>query len=403
LRFPLPSRSFSRRHHEKGKKNETLWQGSFQILQDEKTEAIGEFPRRVQLGDVLGITPTHKILASANGIVEQHEDNNQKYFKLTQDGNLETKALYIEPNLDSNGFLNLLEKNGIYSLDFPQTALWNYLSAFAKVSDSELVLSTHTNRISPNYTKILQTDFAKEIVALEQFLSSIFPNKKIISFLEPSKNKFLSKYKFPLGKPEYFLQKALKKNIYGEIQSDKSKMFFLGGETIWHLIRALYYDIPFTKRHLAVECVDRSGRVDGRERYFLISNGQSFRFLDKIFFKKYKYISLNSFDKSSRIMMRSEEYFYNIYKDADLILSVNHPKKNIELPCTECNDCDAICPTHANPQALIHNRSKFYFQSCIECGLCDFYCPSGIDFRSKIKLAKETLSEANQEREHIHA
>jgi Na+-translocating ferredoxin:NAD+ oxidoreductase RnfC subunit len=102
-------------------------------------------------------------------------------------------------------------------------------------------------------------------------------------------------------------------------------------------------------------------------------------------------------------MMRSEEYFYNIYKDADLILSVNHPKKNIELPCTECNDCDAICPTHVNPQALIHNRSKFYFQSCIECGLCDFYCPSGIDFRSKIKLAKETLSEANQEREHIHA
>ncbi|NCN08670.1 MAG: 4Fe-4S dicluster domain-containing protein [Leptospira sp.] len=388
MRFPLPSRSFSRRHHEKGKKNETLWQGSFQILQDETTDSFGDFPRRVQLGDVLGITPTHKILSSANGIVEQLKENNQNYFKLTQDGSLESKHNFIEPKLDANGFLNLIEKNGVYSLDYHKTALWNYLTEFAKGEENELVLSSHTNRISPNFTKILQSDYPNEVANLDNFLSSIFPNKKIHNFLDPTKNKITGRYKYPLGIPDYFLQKELQKNIYGIDKSDKGRIFFLGGETIWHLIRCLYYDIPFTKRHLAIECVDGNGRIDGRERYFLISNGQSFRFLDKIFFKKYKYLSLNSFDQPSRIMKRSDEYFYNIYEEGHLILSVNHPRQNRELPCTECNDCDAICPTQADPQALIHNRSEFYIESCIECGLCTFYCPSGIDFRSKIKDLK---------------
>ncbi len=385
MRFPITSRTFSRRHHEKGKKSETLWQGSFQIILDPTSEILGEFPRRVQLGDSIGQNLGQKILAPANGIAELIQTTESSYFKISQDGNLEQKPEYQELIFDLNTFLNHIEKNAIYSLDFPGQSISRYLSSFNSTQDSELVLSPHANRSSPNYPNILQKEFAQEIESLSNLLQKIFPNKKIHNFLSPNSNKTIKKYSFPLSSPKYFLYDFMKKKVLGSNPEDEKKMFFMGGETIWHLIRALFYDIPFTKRHLSVECVDRYGRIDGKDRYFLISNGQNFRFLDKIFYKKYKNLSLNTVFEPARILRRDQDYYFNIFLDSNLILSVNQPKKNSELPCTECNDCNSFCPTQADPQKLLAKRGGFKLDQCIECGLCSFYCPSGIDFRSRIQ------------------
>lgn len=48
------------------------------------------------------------------------------------------------------------------------------------------------------------------------------------------------------------------------------EVLYLGAETIYHLLRKLYFGEPFTKRHLAVFLVDRKGRMDLEPRqYFL--------------------------------------------------------------------------------------------------------------------------------------
>ncbi len=385
MRFPITSRTFSRRHHEKGKKSETLWQGSFQISVYPTTEILGEFPRRVRLGDTLGQNLTQKILSPVNGIAELIQTTESSYFKISQDGNLEQKPQYQETVLDKNTLLNLIERNAVYSLDFRNQSISNYLSLFNSTENSELVLSPHANRSSPNYSDVLQKEFASEIEQLVILFQKVFPNKKIHNFLSPNSNKIIKKYSFPLSSPKYFLFDFMKKKVLGSDPEDEKKIFFIGGETIWHLIRAIFYDIPFTKRHLSVECVDRFGRIDGKDRFFLISNGQSFRFLDKIFYKKYKNLSLNTVFEPARILSRDQVYHFNIFSDSNLILSVNQPKKNSELPCTECNDCNSFCPTQAEPQKLLQSRGGFKLDHCLECGLCSFYCPSGIDFRSRIQ------------------
>jgi ferredoxin len=380
LRFPRPNRSFSRRHHEKGEKSETLLEGSFQLKNLKNSTLVGEYPRRVSIGDVLAHSGNQNILSPVNGIVNSVLEGENPYLIITQDGGIESPLEFKEFSPDLTAFLSVLEKNGLYSLDFDGIFLSEYFRKFQNVANSELVLSPFTKSQTPDFYKILSRDFPKEIQLLVELLGKIFPDKKVISYLE---SKSL-KYRYPMGIPDYFVDQVAGYSLLGDEPKDQGRIFYLGGETIWHLIRGIFYDLAFTKRHLSVFCVDKNGSLDGKERNFLLSNGQSLQFLDRIFAKKYKYYSLDNFFSPSRILDKAEPHYFNIFEDSSIVFYMAKPKKHSELPCTECWECSYHCPTLANPIGLILSTETFFDSSCVYCGLCTVHCPSGIDLRKRI-------------------
>ncbi|MCC5816472.1 MAG: hypothetical protein JJT78_17105 [Leptospira sp.] len=385
MRLPKSFRSFSRVRHEKGEKNETLIEGSFFLRAKEGIRLVGEFPRRVFMGDCLAFLNDRKILSPANGIVifETNEDKN--YLKITQDGGLEPPHEFQDVTADQNYFFNLLDKNGIFSLDFEDTPLVNYLKNFWTTDNSELILSPFSKWNSPNFQNLVNKDYHKEWELLLVLLEKIFPGKKIHNYWSHKNLKFA----YPSGTPDYFSDRIAGFSILGKEPKDLGRIFYLGSETIWHLIRGLYYDLPFTRRHLSVYCVDKQGRMDGRERHFLLSNGQSFQFLKGIFAKEYEYYSLDHFYNPSNILSKNEEHYFDIFENSSVVFYMSSPKKHSPLPCTECNECNINCPTSANPMGLIAGMEEFEPKLCIHCGLCNLYCPSGIDLREKIMSFQE--------------
>lgn len=380
MRFPRTIRSFSRIHHEKGEKNETLIEGSFYLGLTEKARLVGEYPRRVRLGDCLAYVEDCKLLSPANGIAVQERIRNNNFLKITQDGGLEPPHEFNQVPEDQNTFFNLLDKNGLHSLDFENTSLVTLFKNFSSVKNSELILSPFSLYQSPNFQELVWKDYRKEWDFLVGLLEKIFPDKKIHNYW----NQENLKYSYPMGIPDYFSDRIAGFSILGENPKDVGRIFYLGSETIWHMIRGLYYDLPFTRRHLSVYCVDRAGRIDGRERSFLLSNGQSFRFLQEIFAKDYNYYSLDHFFNPTKIYYKDDNQFFDIFEDSTVAFYTSPPKPTTELPCTECNECSYHCPTLANPSALMSEISDFDVKSCVFCGLCNLYCPSGIDLRKRI-------------------
>lgn len=383
MRIPRPERKFSYTRSRKKDRNEYLLEGSFQIALPDEIRFIGEYPRRVHLGDSLGIHGKQKILSPANGIAEIISlDFGEKAFRVTQDGSLEPKKEFQNQNYDLNSFLNRLEKSAVYSLDFEDLPLAEYLGEFAKRPDAELVISPFTRFEGPNFRSILQKDYPEELELLSGLLMKVFPKQKIKNFLPDTK----IQYKYPMGIPDYFSHKLGGYDILSPEKKDAGRVYYLGAETIWHLIRSVYFDIPFTKRHLTVKYVNKSGQIERRERIFLLSNGQSFQFLEKLFSFPYETYSLDELFQPSRIFSKNEEYFFNIFQDHSLVFFEKKPVKARESICTECMECNQYCPTSANPVSLVRSGlGSFSSHSCIQCGLCTIYCPSGIDLRSRIR------------------
>ncbi|WCL48748.1 4Fe-4S dicluster domain-containing protein [Leptospira sp. GIMC2001] len=342
----------------------------------------------MRLGDPIAFVGNRKILSSSNGIAEFNAGE-RNYFKITQDGGLENKNEFIDENFNSNGFFNRLEKNGIYSLDFPDTPLWDYLSQFASTANAELILSPYSRNRSPDFQKLIQNDYSNELKLVENLFTKLFPERKIHSYfhLDPKK------YSYPMGIPNYFIEYIAGFKVLSNL-NDSNRIFYLGSETIWHLIRALYFDLAFTKRHLAVFCIDSNGSLDARERNFLLSNGQSFQFTEKLFKKKYKSFSIGNFFQPTEILTNVKDHYFDIYEENSLTFYQSKPRDFLELPCTECFDCNTFCPTGANPLGLILNNREFQKNLCVECGICTALCPSGIDIQKKILVSK--LGNANE-------
>lgn len=383
MRFLRSKRSFALRHHEKGQKNETLLEGSFCLPMGKDNRLIGEYPRRVGVGDVLAFCRNRKILSPANGIADSRIQVGETSLFITQDGSLEPKHSYREPSRELTSLLSNIDENSIYSLDFPgaqDIPLSEYLADFSQNSGATLVLSPFSRIGSPDFQKILLRDYSTEIHHLVGLFTELFPKQKIRSYLEDSN----LRYSYPMGIPDYFCHRIAGYSILGEKARDRGRVYYLGGETIWHLVRSLYFGIPFTRRHLSVFCVDRHGRLDGKERSFLLSNGQSFDFLTGIFAKEYNTYSLDHFFFKGEILDRTSRHYFNIFETSSIVFYAAKPKEFSELPCTECWECSYHCPTQANPIGLVLAEERFSASHCVHCGLCSIHCPSGIDLRKRM-------------------
>lgn len=379
--FPRLPRAFARKFHKTENKKERTIQGQFLIPVPAGSVLSDSYPARVTHGQVMLAHNGKKVLAPVNGVASLTPD--QKYFQIKQDGSWSTTSPYHSRNYDFSALLEAFDAGALYSLDLIETPLKDYFQKFNRDSNFKIVLSPFCRYQHLDFEEMILRDMKDAYLSFIELLRSIFPKAEISNFFEVSNLDF----EHPNGIPEYFLHKQFQTPV------DKTRksligyeVLFLGAETIFHILRKLYYDEPFTKRHLAVFLVDRKGRMDLEPRQFFLTNGQSLAFIPANLDKRYKIASFETvFEEVNPMDVGSLGYF-NIYEHCSITLYEKLPASRKEFSCIDCMECNNYCPTNANPVQLIKGKTEeFEKDLCVSCGICTVYCPSGIDIRKRIE------------------
>lgn len=379
--FPRLPRAFARKFHKTENKKERTIQGQFLIPVPAGSVLSDSYPTRVTHGQVMLAHNGKKVLAPVNGVASLTPD--QKYFQIKQDGSWSTTSPYHFRQYDFPTLLESFDLGALYSLDLIETPLKDYFQKFKKDSTFKIVLSPFCRYQHLNFEEMILRDMKESYLAFNELLKQIFPKAEVSNFFEqPSLD-----FEHPNGIPEFFLHKQFHETV------DKTRkslfnhdILFLGAETIFHILRMLYYNEPFTKRHLAVFLVDRKGRMDLEPRQFFLTNGQSLAFIPANLDKRYKIASFQTVFEEVKPMDVSSLGYFNIYEQYSITLYEKLPASRKEFSCIDCLECNNYCPTHANPVQLIKGRvEEFEKSQCISCGICTVYCPSGIDIRKRIE------------------
>ncbi|BDA77677.1 oxidoreductase [Leptospira kobayashii] len=382
--FPRLPRTFTRKFHKAENKRERTIQGSFLIAVPSGSKITEIYPKRVSLGEVLIDSGALRILAPVNGVATLTEDGT--HFQIKQDGVWKTSSPFQNRNYSFAEVLEKFVEGALASLDFPNLSLLKLFSSFSPENHFKIVISPFTRYNHLSFDEMIVAEMKEPLDQFLLLLKSTFPKAEILSHIDSGK----IPYSHPLGIPEFFIHKITGEDIPSvNEQIQNNRILFLGPETIYHILRSLYYDEPFTRRHLSVCLVDRKGRMDTESRQFLLTNGQSLDFIRQNNDKRYKVASFQSmFDSVNALDINSLGNF-NIYEHYLLLLYERLPVVRNEFACIDCNECNTYCPTNANPFALVKKRFEdFEKESCIECGICTVYCPSGIDIRSRILEVK---------------
>jgi Pyruvate/2-oxoacid:ferredoxin oxidoreductase delta subunit len=344
-----------------------------------KLLAFGDFPRRVSIGEILFKDDKNKILSPVNGIISKEGEENSVHLRI--DGELNYRAKFEKKEFTYLELKNKLEALAIVSLDFPNLRLIDQLDLFNASEDSIVIYAPYTKENFLDYHgKILEHN-KPEFDALKQNLGKIFSKSKTLDFMSTEK----LEYSYPDGSPRYFLYKHCDMNIHGEFPFEK--ILYLGPETIYYLIQALYFNVPFQERFLSVTIINRKGLLEGDTKVYRVKNGTNlFEFLQMIRDTyKYKYYTINSFYDKQPVYEIGSDFIFDIYRHHALIICEEMYRESEEDSCIECNDCSYFCPVSANPRVLLeNNKSSFRKDICLECGLCSVFCPSHIDFSVKI-------------------
>ncbi|MCW7468510.1 ATP-binding protein [Leptospira kanakyensis] len=322
-----------------------------------------------------------KVLAPVNGVASLTSD--QKYFQIKQDGSWSTSSPFQSKKYDLPSLLEAFDTGALNSLDLIETPLKDYFQKFNKDSAFKIVLSPFCRYQHLNFEEMILRDMKDAYLSFIEQLRLNFPKAEISNFFEDQNLDF----EHPNGIPEYFLHKQFhtpvdktRKSLIGY------EVLFLGAETIFHILRKLYYNEPFTKRHLAVFLVDRKGRMDLEPRQFFLTNGQSLAFIPTNLDKRYKIASFETVFEEVKPMDVGSLGYFNIYEHYSITLYEKLPATRKEFSCIDCMECNNYCPTHANPVQLIKGRvGEFEKNLCVSCGICTVYCPSGIDIRKRIE------------------
>ncbi|MCB1178984.1 MAG: hypothetical protein KDK36_15470 [Leptospiraceae bacterium] len=350
-----------------------------------KFNIVGDFPRRVEIGEVLLKNGDFKVLSPVNGIV--HHDKEFFTLNLRIDGELNYK-----PNFEKKDFTFLelkekLDSKGTISLDFPTIPLSKLLDVFTASEGSKVVLAPFTSENFIDYRERILQKFRVEYDAFKSTISKIFNKSEIIDFILDKKD--IDFYAYPEGKARYFLYKYCDEPMMGEVPAER--ILYLGPETIYHALLALYYNMPFHERYISVTIINKKGLLEGESKIYTIKNGTNLTHFLELIREEYgyKYFTINSFYEKQPVYEIGADFIFDIYKHYALIICEEMLSSKAEMICIDCNDCSYFCPVSANPRALLDkDNSDFNKEICIDCGLCSVFCPSKIDFASKILNVK---------------
>ena len=334
---------------------------------------FGEFPRRVSQGEPVLHRGNCKILSPVNGIAR----NNPQGISISIDGNLQQKKNPENRDFSFGEILEKMEKYAVVSLDFPCKTLADYFQQ-AKEKDFDLVISPFSASGQINFAELIQTEFLHEFNQFKVNLMTVFRNSAFSDFLGPGK----LRYKHPDGIAEYFIKSYT--------QYDPQKTLFLGAETVYYLLRALYQNIPFYQRYITVQFVTETGRLKTGEEIYLLLNGQSLSFLKSKIPDRYKYFTTNSIYDRNKKHDRNELFFIDILKHHSLLF---FPEEKTHFSgCLDCMECNYLCPTNSFPYSLVRSLDMFSLERCIDCGICTVHCPGNIDISKKIQETRNGYS-----------
>lgn len=379
--FPRLPRAFARKFHKTENKRERTIQGQFLIPVPTGSEITDSYPTRVTHGQVMLSHNGTKVLAPVNGVATLTAD--QKFFQIKQDGSWSTSSIYQFKSYDFSSLINAFDEGALASLDIVEMPLKDYFLKFKSNPSIQIVLSPFSRYQHLDFEEMILTSMKEAYSSFIELLKTTFPKVEVKNFFEIPTLKF----EHPNGIPEYFLHKQFQWDVKKAKKSLQSnEILYLGAETIYHILRKLYFGEPFTKRHLAVFLVDRKGRMDLEPRQFFLTNGQSLAFIPANLDKRYKIASFDTVFEAIQPMDVNSLGYFNIYEHYAITLYEKLPAVRKEFSCIDCLECNQYCPTQANPFQLIKGKiEEFDKEKCVSCGICTVYCPAGIDIRKRIE------------------
>jgi ferredoxin len=355
--------------------------GPFHFLLSHDSVLIGEYPRRVSIGEILYTTNSHKTLSPVEGLAYSKPENN--LLQIYVDG-----ALASIPNRDKNEFSQLAELTeridelALPSIDF-KVPLKEYFDRFQNKTPKGIVFSPFTRNNTLDYHSLILKEFGDDLGEFISLFNKLFPSIPIYDFVQNRPN---FSFQHPFGIPEFFIRKFVMGGQYSRSKKEEDDYIYFGAETLYHFLKGYFFGIPFTRRMCIVHLFSRSGNLSRQKYVFNLMNGQSLNFISSKFKEKFKFFSFDYIYDEPKFEEFNKKYYYDIEKHSDIVLYPKGPSTQIEFPCTGCLECNYFCPTHANPFSLVFdNANNFKLDSCIECGICSVYCPSGIDLKKKIE------------------
>lgn len=350
-----------------------------------KLSVVGDFPRRLNIGDTIFEDNSIKVISPVNGIANYFPSTSS--VKFTIDGELNFRPTEYNGDYSLQSIQDKIKKSGLVSLDFPGQSLAALFASLIPDRDSFILFSPFTKENLIDYKSKVFELYKNELIKLKKNIASIFPNVNTIDFLTEKK----INYSYPEGNPRYFLHKYVGIDMAKDFPH--SRFLYLGPETIYHLIRALYWNVPFHERYVSVNIINQSGTLEGETKAFLLKNGINLADFLNSFQTKYKYFTVNSFYDKQPVYEIGTEFIFDIYKHHSVIICDRIHFEKSEKFCTDCNDCSYYCPVSANPRAILErDKSAFNSSVCLECGICSLLCPAHIDLSTRINEVKQGVS-----------
>ena len=349
----------------------TILEEDLFIRRKEKMEPWGEFPRRVLSGEPIFEIDHCLVLSPVNGIAR----NTESGISITQDGLLQQRQLSEKKEFSYDEILDKVRAMSIISLDFPCQPLVGLFQK-AKTEEFDIIFSPFSRTNNIDFAAMIMNELKDEFMQFKGNLMTVFRGSPFKDFIGPAN----LKYQYPDGIPEFFIQKFTDTSVIPD------KTLYLGAETIYHMLRALYLNIPFYQRYITVNFADKWGNVDIGNEAYLVFNGQSLNFIKNKIPAKYNYFTYNSFYESNEVFSRDDQFYIDIFRDYSITF---FEKKYERSPvCLDCNYCNYLCPVGANPYLLVSRESGFKKELCFDCGICSVHCPGGVNLRQKIKDVK---------------
>jgi ferredoxin len=350
-----------------------------------KFVVVGEFPRRVEIGEVLLKNGEFKVISPVNGIATY--DTEKVTLNLRIDGELNFKPTFEKKDYTFLELKSKLDIKGLVSFDFSSLNVSKLLDSFTGKEGSKIVFAPFTSENFIDYKSRILEKYRVEFDAFKTNLTKIFHKSTVFDFI--SEKKEIDSFSYPDGKPRYFLYKYCQEEMLSEVPLER--ILYLGPETIFHILLAIYHNIPLHERIVSVTIINKKGLLEGESKIYRIKNGTNLTEFLNLIRKQYgyKYFTINSFYEKQPVYEIGADFVFDLFKHHSLIICEQMLSGNQETICIDCNDCSYFCPVSANPRALLDkDNSDFNKDICIDCGLCSVFCPSQIDFSSKILAVK---------------
>lgn len=383
-------------------------------------QLTGEYPRRVEAGDVLATDPSgFPMSAPLPGVVYAPEGTRRLVLRTEGfiAGTSGQGLLSVPDDVDASTFLDGIFQSGLCSFDFPGTPLSSLLQRAFQHERPLIILSRAAVSTAIDWNRILKTRRPE----IERFKAWLQPacvalTGKAVEVIEfPTSNANMSNrlYAADIG---HRLPPVVSRRFRLDLQTAHNLaaqgIAYLGPATLNAILDFAFHGKAPTARHVALTAHPTVARKIGLQspRLYRLYNGQPIGdIVDRSLPANRALLVAGAFpdvpeplelavagtdDAADRPQAEAIPANYNLF-GPDVLQWVPPSALNrarIELPCTACGACNAICPVNARPFALASAQpTRFRSDLCMQCGLCTHSCPANIALDEMIRVNQNPI------------